>query len=408
MADRELLPLAPPPGPSLGSGEWRIDSWTQTGWEELAGFFDQESAEAVLAQMRQREPDSMFRIVHRLQPDTETDVPRIGATGEIRTKPAVRRTSPPRRGRRMSAPFDQGPVQRIARTTGALGLVALVALACAARWGAMPLSDGSRSTAGGLVLATTGSQSPEADAALVPTVLTGRWSTAGGDCANSAVLFQPHRELRVASDGSVQALSIESYATETDGSVHIVFSGGSTATYQVEADRLVLARARVSRIDIAARDPLVLSRCDLQGGPEITTETIEPTTLPNAPSDAFRLAVRVGDDLAATLALARGMRTAQPVSAGMATAPLHWVVIHGRAVLVSKLVAVGADPNAMTGDGQTMLSLAVHRQDVATVEALIAAGADPARANRDGTLPLDLAAETDNQLLIDILFAAGN
>ena len=401
MADREFRPSAPPPGPSLGSGEWRIDSWAQTGWEELAGFFDQESAEMVLAQLQRREPNSMFRIVHRLQPDTETAVPRIGATGEKRTRPTrQRRALPP--------PSDQGTVQRLARTTGALGLVALVALACAARWGASPLSDGSRSTASGLAISAPGGSVPEGDPALVPEVLAGRWSTAGGDCASSAVLFQPHRELRVASDGSVQALSIDSYVSEVDGTVRISFAGGFTATYTAEADRLVLTRARVSRIDIAAQDPLVLSRCDPLGGPVIAATSIEPTQLPNTPTDAFRLAVRVGDDLAATLALARGMRTAQPVASGMSTAPLHWVVIHGRSVLVSKLVTVGADPNAMADNGLTMLSLAVQRQDVATVEALITAGADPGRTNRNGTLPLDLAAASDNQLLIDILFAAGN
>ncbi|MGF1624382.1 MAG: ankyrin repeat domain-containing protein [Alphaproteobacteria bacterium] len=408
MADRTFTAAAALPQSPLPEGRCRIDCWSGDGWHPVADVGDRADPHDALDELRRREPKTLFRIVRPLDMASPLAGTSQSPPPAPRPEPRVR-AAPPAKPARRRYP---------AQLAGALGLVSLVALACAAHWSAPAVPELTSRSAAAKPMDAPGSPplgespaAPAADgvAAATPALLAGRWSAAGSDCSLGEVRFLPDRELRIAADGGQRAIAVAGYLPAADAQVLVAYVGGATASYAAAADRLTLQRARIAQIDISPQQPMVLERCvgpspvadpGLQAG--------EPALdrLANTPAVAFRLAVQVADDLAATLALARGLRPTESLGAGSAQSPLAWAVSHGRAVLVGKLVAAGADPNAVDAEGVTLLSQAVRRADVAVVEALLAAGADPRLPDPDGRRPIEVAAALDHQLLIDLLFAA--
>lgn len=353
--------------------------------------------------MRQREPDAWFRIVHRSD-DTTTAPPEPAP----RALPSLTNTEErPRTGiRERPRPAGTGA----ARVAGLLGLAGLLALVLAAGLGAFgPAEPLSRSAlvAGdsGAAGETPALPDPFAGAAGVPAALAGRWSPPGADCAAGEVRFLPGHELRTAADGGRRALAVDGYRQEDGGAVQIAYAGGATVTYASAPARLVIRRARIAGIEIAPQRALELVRCSGPTVPLPAGTTMVLAQLPDTPQAAFRLAVEAHDDLAAALAIARGLPVSAPLSA-TGPMPIELAVRQGRSVLVGKLAAAGGDPNQAGAGGAPLLLLATRAQDVAVVEALLAAGADPRRRGPDGTSALEQAAALDNQLLVDILFAA--
>lgn len=421
MVVQMVKPEATLPVSPAAAARWRIDVWDIDGWRAVARFRDQTDADDMLAALHQREPESLFRVAHLL------DVPALAGDAPAPSAPLVDvsfSTSI------RSAPRERAPIthrhvmRRSGQLAGALGLVALVSLSAAARLAGPGLFEPtSRST---VTAATPDAPKSVADTtphsdfpaavgepAGVPAPLAGRWSVNGSDCSVGEIQFLADHELRIAADGSQRRLAIQGYLPDAGNMVRVAYAGGATAAYATAFDHLSLVRARVARIDITPQVPLTLERCAAGSGPGALDTAPAPAVagaplseLPNTPAVAFRLAVRVGDDLAAALALARGMGPNGQLDDGLSRSPLEWVIANGRAVLVSKLVAAGADPDQPNAAGLTPLSQAVKRGDPAVLEALLAAGADLRTQNQDGTRPFDLAVAADQQLLIDILFAA--
>jgi hypothetical protein len=81
--------------------------------------------------------------------------------------------------------------------------------------------------------------------------------------------------------------------------------------------------------------------------------------------------------------------------------PLHYAADGGpgssswnpetQAATVAKLIAAGADPDAIDNSGVTPLHRAVRTRCASAVRALLAGGADARRANRSGSTPMRLA-----------------
>lgn len=81
----------------------------------------------------------------------------------------------------------------------------------------------------------------------------------------------------------------------------------------------------------------------------------------------------------------------------------------GDAAEVGRLVAAGANPNAIGRDGMVPLVWAIGKRNHAGMRALLAAGADPNAAGPSGLRPLELAAgSTDPELLRILLGAKGD
>ena len=86
---------------------------------------------------------------------------------------------------------------------------------------------------------------------------------------------------------------------------------------------------------------------------------------------------------------------------------LHHAARHGRAALVARLLAAGAERDPLTDHGESALCMAVFNGDTATFEALLASGAD-VNAHRDrGWLPLHAAAAAGRSDLARALLARG-
>lgn len=87
----------------------------------------------------------------------------------------------------------------------------------------------------------------------------------------------------------------------------------------------------------------------------------------------------------------------------MGRAPLHWACRYNDPSIASRLIARGADVNAVSRDGERPLPMALIEADVGhpnargrpldmrCVDALLAAGADPNGPNEQGVLPLVIA-----------------
>jgi ankyrin repeat protein len=89
-------------------------------------------------------------------------------------------------------------------------------------------------------------------------------------------------------------------------------------------------------------------------------------------------------------------------------APIHIAAQHGDAALVERLLAAGVDPDTALPEGETALMTAARSGDVATVDALIEAGAGVnAHEGWKGQTALMWAAAEDNAPAVQRLLAAG-
>jgi ankyrin repeat protein len=107
--------------------------------------------------------------------------------------------------------------------------------------------------------------------------------------------------------------------------------------------------------------------------------------------------------------LAEGAAVDSRDSAGWT--PLMWSVDMAQAwgeplQVVRLLLAAGADPEATTGAGETVLMRACERHNLAIIDALLAAGANPNRGG-DGSTPLHRATYEGFVAGIRRLLAAG-
>lgn len=100
------------------------------------------------------------------------------------------------------------------------------------------------------------------------------------------------------------------------------------------------------------------------------------------------IAVQNGDRPLFDLLLRRGAK----INGRAETAtPLHFAIFTQRPEFVRLLVEKGADVNALDNTGDTPLSAAAKRNDLATIRYLLAHGANPKIANAEGQLPRDHA-----------------
>jgi ankyrin repeat protein len=76
--------------------------------------------------------------------------------------------------------------------------------------------------------------------------------------------------------------------------------------------------------------------------------------------------------------------------------------------LIKALLAGGADPNGVEGEGALPLFVAVRQKNLPAAEALLKAGADPSRVSTSNAMtPLLQALKTDNEAMTDLLLANG-
>ena len=379
---------------NLNSARYRIDRWTAHGWEPVRGFADQLFADRTLAAWRHQAPEQLFRLTRRLD-----------SKFADRAGPHIQTTSVHERLRVQQSRVSGQPVGRI---LGALGLVALVTAACAFHWMDSALNgSATRSTAPTATMAdgqTVTAPTVDVQSAAMPEQLAGRWGAGPDGCDDPSVVFLPDREIRVRDDRANRVIGVADYRSEGPDLIAISYVGGAEAMFQIEGGALTLAGAHIAQVQVTPQHQSVMRRCG-QSTAAPSPDTMPVDSLPNTPTEAFRLAVSVGDDLAAALALARGLPPLHRIGDNGESA-LEWVIAHDRPILVGKLIAAGFDPNAVDPQGRTMLSLAVEANSTALVDALIAAGADPRLEDRDGARPVDHAAAQGNQLLIDILLSA--
>jgi uncharacterized protein len=92
---------------------------------------------------------------------------------------------------------------------------------------------------------------------------------------------------------------------------------------------------------------------------------------------------------------------------GAGDSSLTKAVKRGDLAEVRKLVAARTDVNASSGDGSTPLLWATHNSDIEMAKVLIAAGAKPDVANDYGVAPLLEASRIGNVAMMDVLLKAG-
>lgn len=107
---------------------------------------------------------------------------------------------------------------------------------------------------------------------------------------------------------------------------------------------------------------------------------------------AIVAAARAGDAAAVLAQLDREAAVDERSADG--TTALHWAVYHDDADLVTRLIAVGADPQAVNDYGSTPLVEAAEVGNPVVIERLLGAGADANVRGADGETPLMIAART--------------
>ncbi|MEZ5669857.1 MAG: ankyrin repeat domain-containing protein [Alphaproteobacteria bacterium] len=349
----------------------------------LAVFAGRQEAEAALRALRHDIPDQLVRLTHR--------------TGPAAPWRADRRPSDGPDGHRPTS----STARSLCRLVGALGMVALVALASAAHWVGTTLPAGTTRSAIAADAVDAEPEPAEPAPANAADALLGAWATAEAGCDRPALSFLADREIRSAADGSAQSRAVTGYSALPQGLIGVNYGDGDEVVYAVDAAGAALVSARLGDIAIAPQRPLSLQRCG-QAVALARSAAAAPSAVPVA--EAFRLAIQAGDDLAAALTIAHGLSVSSPLAPGDPP-PLLWAVAHERPVLIGKLVAAGADPDLRDGSGRTGLAIAVERGNADLAEALLAAGADPRIADPDGNRPLDIAAAKRDELMIDILLS---
>jgi len=87
--------------------------------------------------------------------------------------------------------------------------------------------------------------------------------------------------------------------------------------------------------------------------------------------------------------------------------PLHWAVYKGHLEVVSRLLARGAQIDAVTKFRSTLLHLAASGGHPEVVSLLLARGAKTGAVNRSGQTPLHLAASEGHLEVVNLLLAGG-
>ena len=87
--------------------------------------------------------------------------------------------------------------------------------------------------------------------------------------------------------------------------------------------------------------------------------------------------------------------------------PLHDAARNGHVAIVSMLIAAGADVNAKSNNGETPLYESAYQGETSVVFILIAAGADVNAKDNDGETPLYGATYRGHASVVSILIAAG-
>jgi cytohesin len=149
----------------------------------------------------------------------------------------------------------------------------------------------------------------------------------------------------------------------------------------------------------------------------------------NCQMDAYRFLVEAGGDFsvrddqgtpAMTLAvkcLDRSPKSAVPRPtmasnvpvAGMENAPwsLQYATAHKQAGVLSMVLNMGADVNAVGSDGNRALDIACLKGDAASARILLEHGANPNLRNKTGSTPLHDAALSGNKEVVEMLLARG-
>ena len=91
----------------------------------------------------------------------------------------------------------------------------------------------------------------------------------------------------------------------------------------------------------------------------------------------------------------------------MGSTPLQWAVFEGDIAAVKRLLAAGADPNAMNAYGVDAIQLAADESNTELLRLLLNAGANPNSANPDGETVLHLVARSGNLDAARLLVNAG-
>ncbi len=96
-----------------------------------------------------------------------------------------------------------------------------------------------------------------------------------------------------------------------------------------------------------------------------------------------------------------------PASRPDGSTPLQWAVFEGNIVEVKRLLAAGADPNAVNDYGVDAMQLAADASDTELLRLLLKAGANPNSVNPDGETVLHLVARSGNLDAAKLLVNAG-
>lgn len=120
----------------------------------------------------------------------------------------------------------------------------------------------------------------------------------------------------------------------------------------------------------------------------------------------LHLAAFFGSDPGAELLLEAGADPEAVSRNGQGVQPLHSAVAGSAFAIARRLVDAGAEVDAVQQDGFTPLHAAAQNGDELTVELLLVAGADPRLTAADGRTAADFAASRGHQALADRLRAA--
>lgn len=129
------------------------------------------------------------------------------------------------------------------------------------------------------------------------------------------------------------------------------------------------------------------------------------------PMTPLVVAAELGHGQIVTLLLAAG---ASVNVAGSGWTPLMWAAYEshkpnadGYAIAMKALLDAGADPNALSGRGESALSLAIGNRNTAGVILLASRGANPNKQDEVGRGLLSLAADGEDDEMVKALLAAG-
>ncbi|GEM_PF-1257897 len=106
--------------------------------------------------------------------------------------------------------------------------------------------------------------------------------------------------------------------------------------------------------------------------------------------------------------LVRASREAVNLATSDGTTALHYAIAQGNPAIVSRLLSVGADANAVDAAGRTPLWLAAHKEDARVVALLLDYHANPdSPVGRQEMTPLMVAARAGRRAVVAVLLERG-